>query len=102
MSLHSAGTMLLLKPTGETYTPNCTTNGIMNRKSLYLTFNDANHRPAPMAGPSAIIVKSGSVSTRQPGTKRYQIINTARSASEIRKSTKLTITALDGIASLGK
>ena len=40
-NLHLSGTTLLLKPTGEIYNPNCTTNGTMYLKSRYFTFKAA-------------------------------------------------------------
>ena len=59
--------MLLEKPTGDTYIPNCTTNGTMNRKSRYFTFNDANHNPTPIAAQNARSVNSGNATIRQLG-----------------------------------
>ena len=52
-NLHFSGILLLLKPTGDMYIPNCTTNGTMYLKSRYLTFRAATYNPAPMADKNA-------------------------------------------------
>src|SRR6478672_3491092 len=48
-SRHESGIRLLLKPTGETYRPNWTTNGTRYLTSRYLTFSAAIHSPVPTA-----------------------------------------------------
>src|SRR5271165_4658041 len=66
-SRHCSGTTELLKPTGEMYSPNCTMNGTMKRKSRYSTVNVHSHNPAPMATPNASAMKSGKDRIRQSG-----------------------------------
>jgi len=47
-NLNLSDMLLLLKPTGEIYIPNCTTNGIIYLKSRYLTLSAATYSPAPI------------------------------------------------------
>src|SRR5674476_717821 len=94
--------MQLLNPTVEMYSPNCTTNGTMMRKSRYLTLSAEIHNPAPIAEANATKINNGKVSMRRLGANPYQIISPTRIIPEIRKSTKLTITALAGITRRGK
>src|SRR5665647_1445690 len=94
--------MLLLNPTGETYSPNWTTNGTIIRKSRYLTLSAAIHNPAPIAAANATKMNRGRVSMRRLGANPYQTISPTKMIPEIRKSAKLTITALAGITRRGK
>src|SRR5665647_229142 len=68
-SLHFSGTTLLLKPTGDTYNPNCTTKGTMYLKSRYLTFNAAIYKPAPRAVRMANIRNRGRKRIGHEGVK---------------------------------
>lgn len=77
-------------------------NGTMYRKSRYFTFSAASQNPKPKDASNARNRKNGKVTIRQSGINWYQIIKTARITKEIRKSTKLTITALAGIIIRGK
>ena len=62
----------------------------------------ANQSPDPIARAKAIKIKNGNVKIRQSGTKLYQAIKANKIMPEIKKSTKLTITALVGTINLGK
>ena len=78
----------------ERYKPNCTMNGTMNRKSRYLTINEATQRPAPNDAANAKATNNGRKTTLGGGGNLYQIINNARKTAEMRKSTKLASTLL--------
>src|SRR5665213_2799657 len=95
-------TTLLLNPTGEIYSPNCTTNGTINLKSLYFTFKAATHNPVLRLSIHVRNRKKGRYNIFQTGTKLYQNISTTKIAKEIKKSTKFTITVLAGIIIRGK
>jgi hypothetical protein len=41
-------------------------------RKQYWTFNDANHKPAPMEAAKATAINNGQVKIRQVGTKLYQ------------------------------
>jgi hypothetical protein len=101
-NLNLSDMLLLLKPTGEIYIPNCTTKGTIYLKSRYLTLSAATYRPAPIEVRNAKKRNKGRKTICQEGTKWNQIINPIRIANEIRKSTTLTMTVLAGMIRRGK
>src|SRR6185369_4130058 len=56
--LHSLGMMVLLNPTGDTYKPNCTMNGIMYLKSRYFTLSAVIYKLIPNEAKKAKIVNN--------------------------------------------
>lgn len=101
-SRHFSGITELLNPTGETYSPNCTINGMIYRKSLYFTFSAVMYKLIPNEARKARIIKNGKNKICQDGTNRYQRNKTSINAKDIPKSTRLTITELAGMISRGK
>jgi hypothetical protein len=93
---------LLLKPTGEMYKPNWTTNGIIYLKSLYFTFKAATYNPTLKLATNARKRNNGTHKIVQSGTKLYHIISTISIINEIKKSTRFTIIVLTGMINLGK
>src|SRR5262245_1588468 len=91
-----------LNPTGDTYRPNCTMNGISYRKSRYLTLRAVIQTPTPRLAMKAMPANAGNRRICQPGMKWYQTISVTSIAKLIRKSTKAVITAAIGTISRGK
>src|SRR5262249_37367092 len=94
--------MLELNPTGDTYSPNCTMNGMTYRKSRYFTLSAVIHAPPPRLAMNAMPANTGNSKICQPGMNWYQTINPTRIAKLMRKSTKATITAAIGTINRGK
>ena len=101
-NLHLSGTTEELYPTGETYNPNWTTNGITYRKSRYLAFSEAIHSPGPRHAKKAIMTKIGKVNNCQLGINPNQTYRPNNKINETIKSARETTTEAVGIINLGK
>src|SRR6516165_1715185 len=99
---HCSGTTLELKPTGDTYSPNCTMKGMTYRKSRYLTLRAVIHRAGPTLAKNANTIKTGRSNIRQSGKKLYHAISRTRMKKLMRKSTKATTTVAIGTINRGK
>src|SRR6185503_21163126 len=92
----AGGTTPLEKPTGDTYSPNWTMNGIMNRKSRYLTFRAVIRSAGPRLANTARTTNAGNRRICQVGAKPYQSISTNSIARLTAKSTSATTADEEG------
>lgn len=100
--LHLSVTTILLKPTGLTYKPNCTMNGMIYLKSRYFTFTAVRYNPIPNAQVKASKMNSGKKIICQEGMNPYQINMADMIINDMPRSTRLVITELAGIIIRGK
>src|SRR5438270_2480540 len=92
----------LEKPTGDTYIPNCTTNGMMKRKSRYLTLRAVMYRAGPRLDNTASTMKSGRKRILKSGRKRNHSIMAKSRISAIPNSTSAATLEALGTIKRGK
>ena len=100
--LHLSVTTTLLKPTGLTYKPNCTINGMIYLKSRYFTFTAVRYKPIPNAQVKASKTNNGKKMICQDGNTPYQMNIAVMITNDMARSTRLVITELAGMIILGK
>src|SRR5258706_7686448 len=97
-----SGMTELEKPTGETYSPNCTMKGMMKRKSRYFTLSAVMNKAGPRLVRIARATNAGSNAMRHVGVKPYPSIRTKSIARLTPKSTSATIADEHGMMTRGK